>query len=35
MQKPKHHEPVDAEVIHQGELVVGVGIPGAVDLERA
>ena len=31
----QHHEFVDAEVIHQRELIVGVGIPGAVDLERA
>ena len=30
-----HHELVDAEVIHQAELVVGVGVPGPVDLERA
>ena len=30
-----HHELVDAEMIHQAELVVGVGIPGPVDLERA
>ena len=30
-----HHELVDAQVIHQTELVVGVGVPGPVDLERA
>jgi len=26
----QHHELVDAQVIHQRELVVGVGIPGTV-----
>ena len=30
-----HHELVDAQVIHQAELVVGVRVPGPVDLERA
>ena len=35
MQKPQHHEPLDAEVIHEAEVVVGVGVPGPVDLERA
>ena len=35
MQKPDHHELVEAEMIHQRELIVGVGIPGPVDLERA
>ena len=31
----QHHEFPDAQVIHQPELVVGVGVPGPVDLERA
>jgi hypothetical protein len=31
----KHHELRDAQVIHQAEVVVGVGVPGTVDLERA
>ena len=31
----QHHELVDAEVIHQAEVVVGVGVPRPVDLERA
>ena len=35
MQKPSTHELVDPQVIHQAEMVVGVGIPRAVDLERA
>jgi len=30
-----HHELVDAQMIHQAELVVGVGIPRPVDLDRA
>ena len=30
-----HHELVDAQMVHQAELVIGVGIPRAVDLERA
>jgi len=30
-----HHELVDAEMIHQADMVVGVGIPGPVGLERA
>ena len=30
-----HHELVDAEMIHQADMVVGVGIPGAIGLERA
>jgi hypothetical protein len=30
-----HHELVDTEVIHQADMVVGVGIPGTVGLERA
>ena len=30
----QHHELVDAQMIHQPELVVGVGIPRPVDLER-
>src|SRR5881394_2842233 len=29
------HELADAEVVHQPELVVGIGVPGAVDLQRA
>ena len=33
--KAQHHELVDAQMIHQAELVIGVGIPGTVDLERA
>ena len=28
-------EPMNAEVIHQPEVVIRVGIPGAVDLQRA
>lgn len=35
MQKPHHHELVDAEVIHQAEMVIRVGIPRPVDLKRA
>ena len=31
----QHHELPDAQVIHQAELVVGVRVPGPVDLERA
>ena len=31
----EHHELVDAEMIHQAEMVVGVGIPRPIDLERA
>ena len=31
----EHHEFLAAEMIHQRELIVGVGIPGAIDLERA
>src|SRR5262245_3846937 len=27
------HELADAEVVHQSELVVGVGVPGAIDLQ--
>src|SRR5207247_1393655 len=30
-----HHELLDAEVIHQTELVIGVRIPRPIDLERA
>src|SRR5207302_9275717 len=30
-----HHEPIDAQVVHQTDLVIGVGIPRPVDLERA
>jgi hypothetical protein len=30
-----HHEPVDAQVIHDAELIVGEGIPRPIDLERA
>ena len=35
MQKPSTMNFADAQVIHQAELVVGVGVPGPVDLERA
>ena len=31
----QHQELPDAQVIHQAELVVGVCVPGPVDLERA
>jgi len=31
----QHHELLDAQVIHQTEMVIGVGIPRPVDLERA
>ena len=31
----QHHELVDAQMIHQAEMVVGIGIPRPVDLERA
>src|SRR4029450_12300471 len=31
----KHHELVDAQMIHQTDMVVGVRIPRPVDLERA
>ena len=31
----QHHELIDLQVIHQTEMVVGVGIPRPVDLERA
>src|SRR5579872_5191924 len=30
-----HHELVDAQMIHQAELVVGIGIPRPFDLDRA
>src|SRR5678816_3482976 len=30
-----HQELPDAQVVHQPELVVGVGVPGAIDLQRA
>ncbi len=30
-----HHEPVDPEMVHQAELVVGEAIPCPLDLERA
>ena len=33
--KTVHHELVDAEMIHQSEMIVGVGIPGPIGLERA
>src|SRR5207245_669997 len=33
--KAQHHELADAEVVHQAEMVVGVGVPRPVDLERA
>jgi len=35
MQKHQHHELVDAQMIHQTELVIGIGIPRPVDFERA
>src|ERR1019366_3938488 len=28
-------ELVDAQMVHQAELVIGMGIPGTIDLERA
>ena len=31
----EHHELLDAQVVHQPELVVGIGVPRPVDLERA
>jgi hypothetical protein len=31
----QHHELPDAQVVHQAKMVVGVGVPGPVDLERA
>src|SRR5262245_4365912 len=31
----EHEELVDAEVVHEAELIVGVGVPGPIDLERA
>ena len=31
----EHQELVDAQMIHQAEMVVGIGIPRPVDLERA
>jgi hypothetical protein len=31
----ENHEAVDAEMIHQRKLIVGMRIPGPVDLERA
>jgi hypothetical protein len=34
MQKAHHHELVDAEVIHQADVVVGVGVPRPIDFER-
>src|SRR5256886_10559930 len=33
--KSQHHELVDAQMIHQAKLIVGVGIPRPLDLERA
>src|SRR5262249_47265780 len=33
--EPHYHELVDAEVIQHAQVVVGVGIPGALGLERA
>ena len=30
-----HQEFVDAEMVHQAKLVIGIGIPRAVDLDRA
>src|SRR6185295_9138845 len=28
-----HHEAADAQVIHEGEVVVGIGVPWPIDLE--
>ena len=33
--EPHHHELVDPQMIHQGELVVGVGVPRPIDFNRA
>ena len=33
--KAQHHEPVNVEVVHQAELVVGEAVPGPVDLQWA
>src|SRR5256885_7298233 len=30
-----HHELVDPQVIHQTDMVIGIGIPRPIDLERA
>src|SRR5204862_2621928 len=30
---PQHHELLDAEMVHQADMVVGEGIPRPVDLE--
>ena len=30
----KHHERANAQMIHQTDMVVGIGVPGTVDLER-
>ena len=35
MQKPSTRNLLDAQVVHQPEMVVGVGVPGPVDLDRA
>ncbi len=35
MQKPHHHETLDAEMIHQAKLILGVRVPGSIDLHRA
>ncbi len=34
MQKPKHHEFVDAKVIHDTDVIVREGVPRPVALER-
>ena len=33
--EPHHHELVDLQMIHQAELIVGIGFPWPVDLDRA
>src|SRR5207248_1919190 len=30
----QHHEPLDAEMVHQADMVIGEGIPRPVDLQR-
>jgi hypothetical protein len=30
----EHHELADAEMIHQADVVVGVGVPRSVDFEQ-
>src|SRR5262249_60573161 len=29
-----HHEAPDTQVIHEGEVIVGIGVPGPIDLAR-